>query len=227
MHLSQVFRAVTALSFAFCCCSFGETVTNTFSVNQPIPDGQLTGFSDTRVLSFENDQFTSITDLEVTLNIAGGFNGDYYGYLVHDSGFSVLLNRSGRASTNSPGYNDTGFDITLLDSASDLHFYRNSGFSVNGSGQLTGTWAPDGRYANPGNVSENDASTSLLGSFDGLDPNGTWTLFLADVDFGEQGTLVQWGLVISAIPEPSSAGLLALGAVGLMVAALRARRAKS
>ena len=32
----------------------------------------------------------------MTLNLSGGWNGDLYAYLVHNSGFAVLLNRVGR-----------------------------------------------------------------------------------------------------------------------------------
>ena len=55
---------------------------------------------------------------------------------------------------------------------------------------------------------DTDAPTALLGSFNGTNPNGAWTLFLADLDFGEQGTLVQWGVIVTAVPEPSTWTLL-------------------
>jgi hypothetical protein len=48
-----------------------------------------------------------------------------------------------------------------------------------------------------------------LDSFNGLDPNGSWTLYIADVASGGGfGTLRSWGLEITAIPEPTPAALL-------------------
>jgi subtilisin-like proprotein convertase family protein len=66
-----------------------------------------------------------------------------------------------------------------------------------------------------------------LSSFNGLNPNGTWTLFLADASGGAPNTLVSWGLDITgtaAVPEPPSIiegglGALVLAAVVIMVRA--------
>jgi subtilisin-like proprotein convertase family protein len=69
----------------------------------------------------------------------------------------------------------------------------------------------------------------LLSSFNGLNPNGSWTLFLADMSGGAVSTLQSWELDITgtaAVPEPASiieAGLAAL-AIGTMVAMFRLRK---
>jgi hypothetical protein len=42
----------------------------------------------------------TITDVNVGLQLSGGWNGDLYAYLVHSSGFAVLLNRVGRGTGN-------------------------------------------------------------------------------------------------------------------------------
>ena len=90
----------------FCASAFRlgalTTVTNLFSVNLAIPDGSLSGISDTRTVSLPD--YTSITNLQVRLAISGGFNGDFYAYLTHGAGFSVLLNRPGRTVANPIGY---------------------------------------------------------------------------------------------------------------------------
>ena len=44
-----------------------------------------------------------------------------------------------------------------------------------------------------------------------MDPNGAWSLLVSDVSSGAEGTLVNWGLQISPVPEPASALLLGLG----------------
>ena len=102
-----------------------QTVTNStnYVVNAPIPDNDLTGVADARTF---DSSIQSITEVRVTLNISGGFNGDYYAYVTHDGGFAVLLNRAGRTATDAFGYPDSGFNVTFDDAASsgDIHTYR-------------------------------------------------------------------------------------------------------
>jgi subtilisin-like proprotein convertase family protein len=86
------------------------------------------------------------------------------------------------------------------------------------AGELTGTWQPDGRAIDPlssGATFDSSARSAMLSLFNGGDPNGTWTLFVADTSSGGEGTLVSWSMDIttSAVPEPTVAGLLVLGAM--------------
>ncbi len=216
----QLFGALFVLAVAGIDSQAQTTVTNMFNgLNKVIPDGQFTGVSDTETLSFGDPLFANISDVKVVLNISGGFNGDIYAYLVHDGGFAVLLNRVGKTTGNSVGYADAGMSITLSATGNDIHSYQNFSPTFSG-GQLTGNWEQDGRDVDPQTVLNTDAQTALLGSFDGLNPNGDWTLFLADVDFGQQSTLVNWGVVITAIPEPST---IALGGLGALALALHRR----
>jgi hypothetical protein len=67
------------------------------------------------------------------------------------------------------------------------------------------------------------AQTTLLGSFTATNPNGTWPRFLSDLDFGEQGTLVKWGAIFTAIPEPSSWTFVGLGGAVLAIHFMRRR----
>jgi subtilisin-like proprotein convertase family protein len=179
--------------------------------------------------------FSSISDVDVKLNISGSWNGDLYGYLVHSSGFTVLLNRVGRTSSSSFGYGDGGFNVTFDDQAArtvDFHLYQTqSGYTA---ADITGgaAWRPDGRNIDPassGSTFDSTTPTALLSSFNGLNPNGSWTLFLADMSGGAVSTLQSWELDITgtaAVPEPASiieAGLAAL-AIGTMVAMFRLRK---
>jgi subtilisin-like proprotein convertase family protein len=223
MSRFKVLYTAAALVIAGSIATAQTSVTNIFqNINRVIPDGQKTGMSDTHTLTFANPSFSSITDVQVTLTISGGFNGDFYGYLVHNNGFAVLLNRVGRTTGNSVGYSNGGMDVTFSADGSDVHNYAAYSPSFDGN-QLTGTWAPDGRDVDPQTVLNTDSQTALLGSFDGTDPNGTWTLFLADLDFGQQGTLVQWGVIVSAIPEPSTWALMGLGGFALGMRLIRRR----
>ena len=194
-----------------------QTNTELFSFvvnNGAVPDANYSGFADTRSITVTNS-FSTISDLKVTLDISGGYNGDLYAYLVHGSGFSVLLNRPGRTSGNLFGYGDAGFNITLSDSAaSDLHLYGG-----NGGSPLGGVWQPDGRNVAPATVLGTDTRSAFLSSFTGLNANGPWTLFVADFAAGGQSTLQSWGLQITTIPEP------AIGMLGILAGALIGLRA--
>ncbi len=154
--------------------------------------------------------------MTVSLDVSGGYNGDLYVYLRGPDGFAVLLNRVGVTGGNTFGYPDTGFDITFDDSPgnNNIHFYQNFEYQLNGIGQLTGTWSSDGRNIDPQSAPSligATPSTALLASFAGTNPNGAWTLFLADLSGGAQSTVVGWGVSIQTVPEPSSCALLGMG----------------
>src|SRR6185369_16760217 len=197
--------------------------TGGFANGGVVPDGNVTGWSDNRSVSLVSDfgplrpgETTDIRDVNVKLNITGGYNGDLYGYLVHSSGFAVLLNRSGKTGSDAFGYGDAGYNITLDDAAAngDIHLYR---LTQNPSGgTLTGTWTPDGRNVNPATVVDTDSPSVLLGSFNGTSADGTWTLFLADMSGGDVSTVAGWGLEISVVPEPTTWAMIIFGVVAAL-----------
>jgi subtilisin-like proprotein convertase family protein len=190
-----------------------------FANNGNIPDGNPTGWSDTRTVSGLG---TLIQSLSVTLNLSGGYNGDLYAYLSYDGTKLVLLNRVGVGTGSSPtftfGYSGAGFSSLVLQDGGvngDIHTY--------GGGVGTGTYSADGRAVSP--VVNNSAdATALYGTsrdtfnskFGGLNPNGDWTLFIADMSGGGGQTHVDsWGLNITAVPEPVN---VALGVFGVVLA---------
>jgi hypothetical protein len=170
-----------------------------------IPDGSLNGWSDTRTVT--GDGIHHVADVRVTLTISNGYNADLYAYLAHRSGVAVLLNRVGLASTNAFGYDTAGLNVTFsAAAANNVHFYGDGSPSYDAHGWLTGTWQPDARGIDPlSALSAFDAAGSAgVSAFTGLDPNGEWTLFVADVSAGAvQGTVLSWGLQIDSVTEPA------------------------
>jgi hypothetical protein len=195
-----------------------------FLVDQAVPDGLDTGIASTKVVSGLDGR---ITHLSVNLNLAGrgagGWNGDLYATLVHNSGFAVLLNRPGKTDSDLLGFDDNGLTVTLDDLASrDIHNYRDSSDSL--AGPLNGLWQPDGRNVDPASVTDLDLRNQSLSDFDGLDPNGNWTLFVADLEYGGTLQLISWGVNITATAVPDS-DLLGLGAAAICaIAALGGTR---
>ena len=186
--------------------SFPQTVTTTtnYSVSTVVRDGDPSGLVSVKTLS---TPIVSLTDLNVRLRFTGSCNGDLYCYLAHSSGFSVLLNRVGRRAGQRFGYADSGMDVTFDDEAiaGDVHNHRltlKGSHTIPISGPLTNRWSPDGRTASPSNVLNSDSRPALLSSFDGLDPNGDWVLFVADLEAGSLHTLVSWGLEATGFTPP-------------------------
>jgi subtilisin-like proprotein convertase family protein len=193
-----------------------------------IPDGPLTGWSDTRTISMPG--MTSIQDVNVTLNLSGGWNGDLYAYLTHGDGFAVLLNRVGRGESGvgAAGFQGGGtLNVRLDDSALlNIHAVGSPGTPP------TYAYQPDGRNISPletvGNFTLATA-TAQLGRFSGINPNGSWTLFIADVSGGDVNTLNSWSLEIAAVPEPASLieGSVAVLFLGGVVWLYRRKQAKT
>ncbi|MFO1477617.1 MAG: PEP-CTERM sorting domain-containing protein [Verrucomicrobiota bacterium] len=196
-----------------------------------IPDNDADGVRNSVTLA---DVPGTISDVSVSFTTSGGFNGDLYVWLSHDGALSVLLNRPGLSSSNGIGYPDAGFgtgaaqgQFTLDDQAGqDVHQYRSVSYALNGSGQLTGTWQPDGRILDPSSAPglfDSAPRSNMLGVFNGLSVNGDWTLFVADLSTGGITTLNSWGLTIQTVPEPQVATLVGLAAVSAIARRLRNR----
>ena len=173
--------------------------TNSFTgINLAIPDGNPAGVTDARTIT--TSDIAHITSVQVQLNLASDFNGDLYVYLRHGSGLTVLLNRPGRTAANPYGYDDTGFNVTFSDSATnDVHTYRLITTPPKGL-PLTGTWQPDARYTDPTVVTDTSLRTTFLSEFDGLSGRGGWVLFLAGLEYGGTNMLNSWTLQITGTP---------------------------
>jgi MYXO-CTERM domain-containing protein len=194
--------------------SAATVITETFSMSTSatIPDGDLSGLVQTITPA---TTIASVDSITITLNTAGGWNGDLYAYLWHNGTLSVLVNRPGRTAANLAGSATSGMTLTLADSATtDLH---------NAPGALSGTFQPDGRDFNPTVALNTSPRTDLLADFTSSPASGDWRLFIADVSTGDEATLTSWSVSITgptSVPESSSA-LFLLAAAGL---ATRRRR---
>ncbi len=194
-----------------------------FLNNGTVPDGNATGWSDTRSVAIPAGE--TVVDVNVVISLNGGWNGDLYAYLANPNvpGVAVLLNRPGRTAGNSFGFGDNLLTVTLDDGSpnGDSHNYQSAVsyltvISTNGSLQ------PDGRAVSPLTVNGTEPRTAMLSLFNGMDAsNGGWTLFVADLSTGDVSTVNSWGLTIVTVPEPGAA-MLAL-ASGMLLLARRKR----
>jgi len=213
--------------------------------NTSIPDGDENGY----VFNLDVSGVATTLDtnkFKVNLVFEGdpiAGSGDLYAYLRSPDGkIAVLLNRPGVTLSDGIGYQDNGLNVTIYDGANDpnhkdatgtvqaftdIHYYHDDpvyGSSVGEQG-VTGIFKSDGRFIDPLDLQTSFATTTrdnTLQVFQGIDPNGTWNLFVADVASGGSSKLVSFGLDFTAIPEPQEYAM-AIG-LGLMGFALYRRR---
>ncbi|HOC57126.1 MAG TPA: hypothetical protein PKI20_16025 [Verrucomicrobiota bacterium] len=198
------------------------------NVNLTIDDGDPTGHTLTATAS---GYLPTIIDIRVTLNIVGvdgGWNGDLYCYLTYNNVLVPLLNRVGVQTGDAFGYEGApGMNITLAGDPGgydDIHWTE--------SPTSGGTYAPDGRLISPAlgpdpfsQPEDFDADGTIgFSAYNGMNPNGTWTLFIADMSLGDTHQLVSWSLQITAVPEPVNVALGIFGSVVLVVAVARRGR---
>lgn len=182
---------LTAL-LAIACCMFASPLTAAetsvhFTSGETIPDDDSTGLADDRIVVSDIAQ---LTEVEIRLEIAGGWNGDLYAHLVHESGFAVLLNRPGRSESADSGSTASGMSVVLSDNAAaDIHMAESTG-------AVSGEFQPDARGIDPLESLDSTPRSQYLSSFQGLPASGEWTLFLVDSAGGNVSTLVSWGLTL-------------------------------
>jgi len=204
---------------------------------QSIPDGDLNGSTFIGTVSGVTSAL-STNSFIVSLNIVGdpiANNGDFYAFLRDPNGdIAYLLNRVGSPANGGIGYADNGMNVRFYDGSdeanhafTDVHWYQLDPVygGVPGDNGLTGIFRPDGRsidpLSNPG-LFQTAARDSTFSVFQGINPNGDWGLFVADVSSGGSAKLVSWGLEFTPIPEPQEYAM-AISA-GLMAFALYRRR---
>ena len=186
-------------------------------LGQVIPDNDATGVA--YGLNFGTVGL-HISDIKVSLNISGGWNGDLYAYLSHGSDYVVLLNRVGAITSGADGYGTSGLNILLEPVTThagivDIHTVQNPESSPT-------AYAADGRVAYT-DTSRPQTLDALLN----VDPYGSWTLFFADRAAVSTATLTGWSLEITAVPEPVNVALGGFAGIFLAVTLVRSRRMRS
>ncbi len=217
----------TMLSLPMAGCA-GLFTTVPFNSGALIPDGDSSGLLDVRTVS---GLPTELVEVSVSLQLAGVglggmINGDIYATLSYErtpgnvEAFTVLLNRVGMTATAPDGYLDNGLFITFRVGAPDIHSYGGAA----GPGLGASGWGPDGRAVDPVAAFDTAPRTAGLEGFQTVDPNGTWSLFVADVMPGGQAQLVGWSLGLTAVPEPE--WYAGIAGVGLAAWAMVRRRCR-
>ncbi len=160
------------------------TVTFSNVTPVPIPDNDPTGATSTINVAGVG---TSLWDVNVTVNIPHTFAGDLDFTLTSPSGTVVTL------STDNGGSNDNVFDGTTFDDQADPN------------SQIPYAVAPnqvvDHTYANLV-VATSLTPEEPLAAFNGLNPNGIWTLMVVDDAGGDTGTITSWSLEITTFAAP-------------------------
>ena len=170
-----------------------------------IPDGVLSA-DDNLVIA----QAGAITEIDMSLDVTHTFVGDLRFTLTHqDTGTSaILVNRPGKPALGNYGCSGENIIATLSDSAT-LAIEDECLTTIPA---IAGVLLPN----NP------------LSVFAGEDLAGTWTLTSEDLAGADTGTLNEWCLAATQVPEPGSALLFTSGILFIFAEqTLRGRRRRS
>lgn len=155
------------------------------SLGQLIPDNTASGVGYS--INFGPAEFL-ISDIAITLNVTGGYNGDLFAYLTHGGQSAVLFNQN-IGTPNSSGLSSVAFTV-------------GSGATIHSASGTAGQ-ALTGSYTAQDNLNVFYNTTAA----------GTWTLFLADLSPGDTSTLVSWDVDLTVVPEPATWTLIIFGAL--------------
>ena len=119
---------------------------------------------------------SAVTDVDVRIWVSHLRNSDLYVYLRGPNGVQIELSTNNGG--NSQDYNATVFDDEATTSITA------------GTGPFFADFHPE----------------QLLSMFDGIDPNGIWTLEICDDAGGNAGTLTYWDIQIAELPQVDDSG---------------------
>jgi len=200
------------LGFGLGAASASIVTVGSGAVSITVPDGNAAGITSTIHVNVSS-WADSMNSLSLTLNITGGNEGDLYAYLSYGGTSVVLLKRPGLAGDPAGiGYTGTlgeNYTLTLSDGN-----YPNINYTSPTSGGLSGTYNPS-------------AGSVAFTSYNGMNPNGNWVLFVSDLSGGDNANvsvLNSWSLTFNAVPEPVNVALGVFAVALLAGAGLRRAR---
>ena len=120
-------------------------------------------------------------------------------------GFVVMSDAGGSTAANPVVFRLTDrSDTPIPDGLPSFKEYRTTNYA--GSDTFPSP-APAGPYGNNGSGESTD---SLSAFFDGIDPNGDWSLYVVDDLGGDAGSISQWGIDLEAYPEYDNGSAITL-----------------
>jgi subtilisin-like proprotein convertase family protein len=154
---------------------------------------------------------TEDVDLVLT-NLKHSYADDLAIALQGPTGLAILI------LTDAGGHSNFNGTYTFNQGSAALGGGNYGGNNTNIPG---GTYGPSVYGINP--IANLLTSGSSLSAFNGLNPNGTWKLWVWDDNLGNVGSLQSVSLKIAAVPEPATWAMM-IGGLGLVGLQMRRRK---
>lgn len=212
MKVSKAMACGLVAALALAGSAVAQPETFKWDGNVPIPDNTGQAGAVLAEIMVPAGGAPNVGDVNVDTIITHTWQGDLLIELEHLGNRIGLVNRPGVPqsmfgfSENNYGNIGTGAKFILDDEAASVYDVGAPGVGPLGILNVTGPWRPE----------------SALSIFDGGAKAGSWRLWVSDHAPADLGAIRNFGLAITAVPEPTTLGLLAVGAL----ATLRRRRSR-